>query len=592
MIEDIYEPLERYDSEYRELFKTHAEAAFDELFEKSCVSKEENAKLVKVVRRCQKAKNKASTEATCGCLVFWISIIALIAGILMALSILVEDGDDNFWKQGLITAAISSFVAVFVYPKYKAAQARLAIVTKELEEATQAAWDQMAPLNRLYDWDITPRLFEKTVPRVAFDPYFNEQRMQDLRDCFGWDESFNDGKSILGALSGEINSNPFIFCHQLAMEWGSHTYYGHMTIHWTETEVDSKGRRRRVRRSETLTGSVTKPKPFFPDKKLLIYANDAAPALNFSRQPNSLSGLGDGFVDNIRKKAEMKSLKKFSENLDDESQYTLMSNHDFELLFHSTDRSDEVQFRLLFTPLAQQQMVRLLKDKKIGYGDDFSMAKNQKITTVGAWHLDKLSIDTDPTQFAKYDLEEARKFFVERNCELFKALYFTLAPVLTIPLYQQTRTHEAIYEGILPPKSATLWECEAIANYMGEDFFKHPDCITQNILKTRLKERNDSGDATVEVTAFGFRGVTHVYYDPVYGGDGKLHNVPVEWIEYLPVSNQTDIGILEMEGLSRDNYSSGDENNGLAELLGNVGTNLSQTFMRRSVISFLRNEES
>ncbi len=43
------------------------------------------------------------------------------------------------------------------------------------------------------------------------------------------------------------------------------------------------------------------------------------------------------------------------------------------------------------------------------------------------------------------------------------------------------------------------------------------------------------------VTANGFRGVSRTDHVEVYGGDGRWHSVPVEWVEYLPVSQDSTV---------------------------------------------------
>ena len=38
-----------------------------------------------------------------------------------------------------------------------------------------------------------------------------------------------------------------------------------------------------------------------------------------------------------------------------------------------------MEFRLLFTPVAQMQMLALMKDNEVGYGDDFTFLKDHKV---------------------------------------------------------------------------------------------------------------------------------------------------------------------------------------------------------------------
>ncbi len=164
-----------------------------------------------------------------------------------------------------------------------------------------------------------------------------------------------------------------------------------------------------------MTASATKPIPVYQNGKILIYSNDAAPNLNFSRNPSKFSN-NDGLFNSIRKRIELHRLKKFSQNLDDDSQYTLMSNHEFETLFHAKDRDNEVEFRLLFTALAQTQILKIMKDQNFGYGDDFSFKKRGKINLISAKHLDDAPIDTNPKRFQDFDFHRAkRKFRVQRK---------------------------------------------------------------------------------------------------------------------------------------------------------------------------------
>ena len=45
-------------------------------------------------------------------------------------------------------------------------------------------------------------------------------------------------------------------------------------------------------------------------------------------------------------------------------QFQEMANSEFDVLFGANDRDHEVQFRLMYTPLAQRNTVDLIKDKK------------------------------------------------------------------------------------------------------------------------------------------------------------------------------------------------------------------------------------
>ena len=59
---------------------------------------------------------------------------------------------------------------------------------------------------------------------------------------------------------------------------------------------------------------------------------------------------------------------------DETTNFTAMTNDKFDVLFGATDRTNETEFRLLFTPLAQNSMINLIENAK-PYGDDFYFVK-------------------------------------------------------------------------------------------------------------------------------------------------------------------------------------------------------------------------
>ena len=538
MIEDVYEPLARYRDEFREKFAALAREKFKELTLQSKVDVRANRVLVKEIKALQAEAGSAGTKKTC---YGWLMALGFI-GAVVALAGVVAMGetDPETCSACVLGLVVGLVLGIAMIAPYRAASQRLAKLRARLGAKKAVAWQQMEPLNRLYTWDVTVKLIEATVPKLAFDPYFTADRLEALRAQFGWDDSFNDGKSILFAQSGVISGNPFAFGHYLEMTWGEKTYEGSKDIYWTEWEEDADGKPRQVQRHETLHAHVTKPIPVYSDHKFLVYGNDAAPNLSFSRQPSGFSGKEGGFWESLRKKRRLNELKAYSRNLDDDSNFTLMGNHEFETWFHAKDRDNEVEFRLLFTPVAQTQMLNLMKDTTVGYGDDFTFIKQKKINVLFAKHLDEAIIDTDPSRFRDWDYDHAAATFRTFNERYFKDAYFALAPLLSIPLYQQMRTHEEIWKGVLSGRPASFWEHEAVANYHGEDKFAHPSCITHSILKTRVVRRED-GECTVAVTAYGYEGIKRVDYESVHGGDGDWHDVPVEWIEYLPVQRTSNL---------------------------------------------------
>ncbi|MBR6471090.1 MAG: hypothetical protein IKS83_04795 [Victivallales bacterium] len=609
MIHDVYEPLERYQSEFREKFAQNTSEEFERLVRASGIDAAANAETNKNLRNARADLDKTCSRRTgwrlLGCLT-WILMLAGFVAIIWPF-IPKDFFSTDFWQKciepiqkywymfcaggALFDTLGFLFFKRVVLRNLRQFRDQISHLEERISALQQEAWDQMAPLNALYDWDIAPKLIQRTVPRLEFDPYFTEGRLAELHESFGWDDSFNEDKSVLGTQSGVINGNPFVFGRFLSMQWGTTTYHGYKDISWTERVRDSKGNWTTVTRHERLHATVTKPSPVYSETCCLLYGNDAAPNLTFTRKPSGIAGRDD-IIAKLKKRHEFKKLKKFSENLEDASQYTMMSNHDFEVLFHAEDRNDEIEFRLLFTPLAQTQMLKLLEDTKVGYGDDFTFLKQHKINAVFPQHLQTFSLDTNPQQFYDSDLEHARQHFQSHHEEYFKAAYFSMAPLLSIPLYQQTRTHADIYRDVLAKRSC-FWEHEALANYCGEKKFTHPECVTRNILKTRIAGRDSDADGTTSlaVTAYGYKTIAHVEHVTVWGGDGHAHEVPVEWLEYLPVQRTSELLVSEQEAPPATPPD--DAPYGYAarwrELLSQVGRYANPVGVRRSILAFFRN---
>lgn len=549
-MEDVYEPLAEYRDKLKDNHEKNVRDYFEKLVEYSGVDEGKNSALVdqinKLARKLAQVRSSKSNYS-------FLLVICIIIIIGSVFAFFYGIGDENPLTIFLsIVAAFASFFWLFkkLLPKIKQLDAEIAQLEELHAEKKMQAYRQMAPLNQLYHWGMSAKLFSQTVPRIELDPFFTEQRMQELREHFDWNSYTSRDKSILAVQSGAINGNPFLIAEALEFSMGSETYHGSKQISWRErvTYRDSEGklRTRWETRYQTLHASVTKPAPRYQKEYFLVYGNEAAPDLIFERWPSKLSKGEGGFAHSLKKKREIRKLEKFSRNLDDDYGYTMMGNKEFEVLFQTMTRNDEVQYRLLFTPLAQQQMINLLKDKTCGYGDNFAFLKNKMINTIYNGQLPNTDILINPARFATYCLKSARKFFLDKQMEYFKAIYFSFAPLLSIPLYQQHRSHKDIYRFVLDDCKSCSWEHEASANFYGEKYFEHRNSVTKNILKTRqLRVAGETQE--LEVTAYGFSSRERVDYVSVYGGDGHWHRVPVYWIEYREVSNSRTMYLNPLE---------------------------------------------
>lgn len=277
------------------------------------------------------------------------------------------------------------------------------------------------------------------------------------------------------------------------MEWGTKEYKGELAVKWTTVSVDSDGKKHTHHHRETLRASVYKPYPEYYENTQLIYGNTAAPDPNFNREINN-----DKLeVGSRAYKRKLKYIGKFSRDL--KNDFTMATNEEFEALFTTTNRNNNQQYFLLFTPLAQENMIKIIRDNELGYGDDFNFMKHRKLNTLTAAHMQSLPLDMNPHMFWNNNYDTAKKVFITTTCENFRAIYFGFAPLLSIPIYQQIRPVSAIY-GSEMPRQSSYWEHEALENFGGEDKFADPYCVTRSILKTS-EERKDDGTVEVKVRA-------------------------------------------------------------------------------------------
>ena len=548
MQKDIYDPLKEYVNVYRDKFKEVAEKTFAELAAEAQVDVGKNRETCRRIYSEEDSLSKVMTS------IRWQKVwrvllwLCVVVGFIVGFTMYDVLDYVDLLIVGFVIFGALGLLFTDINPKIKEMKSERDKLTAKVDKLKKEAWQQMAPLNNLYDWDVLTRMMTKTVPRLEFDPYFTTQRLADLKATYGWSDSFNAGRSVVYSHSGLINGNPFVICRTRKMEMGTKTYYGEKTIHWTTEETDSDGKTRTVHHSETLVASVTAPYPEYFEKTRLIYGNTAAPDLIFYRKQ---SGLADS-EGSLKFKMKRHSLRKKSRDLSN-ADFAMMTNEEFEVAFDTSNRNNNQQYALLFTPLAQESMMNLLKDDKVGFGDDFDFGKQRMINVVFSKHMQSLNLDMNPQQYKGFDYDKAEADFYAINSRYFRAIYFCFAPLLCVPMYQQIRPQEDIY-GRNMQQHSSFWEHEALANFWGQGRFKHPSCVTNCILKTeQLQTIGDN--STIKVNAYGYRTEQHLEYVSKWGGDGNLHHVPVYWDEYLPVTGSGMIYLKEDNNFKDDSVT-------------------------------------
>ena len=598
---DLLEPIHFYEKVLKEAFHNNAEKHFDNLTEKAGTNVDENQRQCKIYYEESKiaeelTKKNNGKKALKGFLIFLI-ILLFLASVVGFVSLFVDE-----LKQMIpLTAAIPMgvvgllggvgliFLVVKLSKQIKDLQKLIDEHTQKANEARDAAYKELASLFNLYEWNMAAGLMSKTTPLIQLDPVFDGEKYTYLSEKYGFQEYQGDDSSVVYVQSGSILGNPFIFQKCRVQNWVNHTYEGTLTITWTETYTDSDGHSHTTTRSETLHAYVTKPVPNYYLDTVLIYGNQAAPDLSFSREPTDINNMNDKQIASYIKKFDKKLDKLVDESIKKGGNFTRLHNEEFEALFNALDRDHETQFRLLFTPLGQKNMIALLRGKDVAFGDDFYFTKRKKLNFVKSMHMQGSdSLDKNPAALMHFDYKVAKKIFIDYCDKYLKDVYFNLAPVISIPVYQQHKTIEYIYENKFK-HNVTQSETESAANSFDINLFKHPATRSLGvILKSHFDEKVDNADRYI-ISAHSFEGIDRVTYVSVYGGDGRYHDVPVHWVEYLPIVKDTPFMIADTNADKlgfQELYKTGKFNT----MMEKFGVSASGTSYRKRLFSFLPKE--
>ncbi len=554
----ILEPVKLYNNEFKDKFNDNCEKFFDDLVKKSGIDINENRDLVKKYRK-QEAVVKTLKTKSNHMKVAKISLIILvIVGIISAIY-LVTQTKENLTRV-IIPIIIAVVCALLIFGIFKLRKvlknlnAELDKESKTLKTCLDKCWASMGPLNQLYDWSIPSDLMEMTTPLIDLDHYFDTNKFEYLHEKYGFKDSEDPNSSTNYVLSGNINGNPFVLVNSYNTELRDKTYTGSITIHWTTIEHTKDGSRT-VSHTEVLTASIERPAPVYFYDTRLVFGNDAAPNLQFSRFPTLKdSNASDQKIDKMVRHGEKKLAKKSQSAVSKGQQFNAMANSKFEVLFNALNRTNEVEYRLMFTPLAQNNMVDIIRNDP--YGDDFAFYKDKCLNYILSAHSQKQDYRVDPKCFEDFDYDAAKAKFKDINANFFKGLYFDLAPLLAIPIYQQTKTHEYIYK--IPYEAYnTRYEQETLVNKMDRTAFLNPQSKTDGILKCSLDHKDDDTDY-IKVTAHSYRTEPRVTYETKLGGDGKMHSIPIHWEEFFEITKDTDVAMSKVD-TTRQKFNNSNE---------------------------------
>ena len=536
--EQYLEPLKYYEMALKDLHKQNTEELFDELTNQSQIDTGAN-KATCTKYYAEKAvldKLTRSLNATKGWIIFM--IILMVIGFVLGLILLIG-GISNVSPVligvgvGLIALGIGALVLwLTVFKKKKNNLQDIVNKKQKIVDGLQnEAYNQVAALNSLFTPDIPTKLIHKSAPLIEFDKYLSSKTEDRIINQFEDELDTSKDHSSLVVISGNINTNPFLLRQKLVMKMLPEVYHGSLVITYTRTVSDGKGGTRTVVVTQTLHATVTRPKPHYSVETGLTYYTDAASKLSFYRTPAGMVGLSDSQIQRRVKKEDKENTKLAEKARKTGGNYTKFANSKFEAYVNSEKRNNELEYRLLFTPLAQNNFVYSFSKH-----DDIYFDKDKCVNNIYSTHDTNMDYSGDISNYYHFDYEVIKEHFREYNTQFFDGLYFDMIPLLSIPLYHQHQSAPFIDHE--KEKPISYYESEVLVNKFEPDLFKPSSCSTDVILKANLTDKG------LNVTAYGFTAIPKTEFVPTMGGDGHMHPVPVNYYEYKRVNKTTPVNLF------------------------------------------------
>lgn len=410
----------------------------------------------------------------------------------------------------------------------------------KVQEAEEACRTNLRPFLDLLHDGLTAEIINKTLEEIEIDPYFSEYRADSIRV---YDPDFftrSSDQSTLDVISGESSSNPFIIRKTLRHYMGTQTYTGERSIEIKSWERETDGSWTLRSQSETLTASVTMPRPFYRTSTDLVYACAEVPDLCFSHEANPEQMNNPAKREKIVRSRIAELSKKHRRDLQrypDTDSITPMSNTQFEGMFAAFDRNNELEFRRMFVPSAQENIIDLLSSPS--FGDYFHFYKQNMITRIKPADNTDWDMDMSLRCCTGFDYEEIRRQFTDYTRTCFINLYKMLAPILCIPMYRNPSSRKKSHTESATRPSGYM--AEVLANKIGAKAILGRET---NLILTALEESQDEQSSLYHLDVFYYDEVSRITTVQKKASDNKMYDIDIPWIEYIPCHKTLSLRVL------------------------------------------------
>ncbi len=132
-------------------------------------------------------------------------------------------------------------------------------------------------------------------------------------------------------------------------------------------------------------------------------------------------------IEKFVKKNSDELVKLTEKSIASNNSFRAMNNAKFEVLFNALNRNDEKEFRMMFTPIAQKNMVNLLLDKNNGYGDNFKFTKQGNVNLIeNTQLLMDAEIFKKSIECESYSYDQIAELFIQNLTKFFREFYFSI----------------------------------------------------------------------------------------------------------------------------------------------------------------------
>ena len=457
-----------------------------------------------------------------------VSILGIIASIVWSSIELAIRTGQSTWIILLIISILLLFISIIGFIARSNAKNKIAPVIARRDKNVNSAKEELVVITKLISKKECQNLIEKSFPKLTINDIFTDI------DANLWEDELEDHEtsSIFSAIHGTVNSSPYLFLTNKRIEIIDKEYTGWTTIYVEEEVYNSNTH---SYETETVgydvSASITRPKPSFPCDSRLYLKTKIYPNLEYY---------------NLKPFSSKSSIKKFYKQ---NNHQKLMENPEFDLFFPCV-RNNEVQFKATFQLYAQEQIVELIKNRKIHKlqmkkaGDTIQVECDNPLTCS--------RINLFGESFLDYSIDRITNNFNITMYSIMDGLYAYFLSILAVSLYQNEKYYIDTEKLSKHNPNTIKFNLENFFN--SNDFFDskyfHPN--TSNIVFDAIPKfkviYKTKAFTIASMDACSFSHTPRTHYETVHAY-GETVDVPIEWNEYKEIH----VNYLVLSFLVNDN---------------------------------------